>query len=315
MTEHAIMPPITHREAIAAIPAGAMAGLREMADAPGLGHLAGQLALLVLSSWLLLSLHSWWLLLPLSIVQGILIVFLFPLEHECIHGTAFRSEWFNLALAEAAGFLLVLPPRYFRFFHLAHHRHTQDPGHDPELATPRPATWPQYLLALTGWGYWTASLLGLIRYATSRKLDGFVPERAVPRVILEARAYLAAYAILAAAGLWFGWTWLIWLWILPILLGQPFLRAYLMAEHTGLPLVPDMLLNSRTVFAAPLINWLAWNMPNHTAHHAVPAVPFHQLPALTELLRPHLRSTSPGYIALHRDLHGSLGNHAESKRS
>ena len=315
MTEPTRTPPITHREAIAAIPAGAMAGLRETADAPGLVHLTCHLALLALSSWLILTLHSWWLLLPLLMVQGILIVFLFTLEHECIHGTAFRSDWLNLALAEAAGFLLVLPPRTFRFFHLAHHRHTQDPGHDPELATPRPVTWQHYLLVLTGWGYWTASVQGLMGYATGRKRDGFVPERAVPRVILEARAYLVAYVILAGTGFWLGWTWLIWLWILPILLGQPFLRAYLMAEHTGLPLVPDMLLNSRTVFAAPLINWLAWNMPNHTAHHAVPAVPFHQLPALTRLLRPHLGSTAQSYTAVHRELHRDLGNDAESRPS
>ena len=300
------VPPVTHRQALAAIPAQAMARLRDTADEPGLRHLACHAGAIAITSWLILSSPSWWLSAPLLAVQGLLIVFLFSLEHECIHGTAFRSRWINLAAAEASGFLILLPPRYFRFFHLAHHRFTQDPATDPELATPKPETWPHYLAALSGWGYWRGSLAGLARYASGGPVDGFVPERARWRVIAEARLYVLAYGALTAVGIWQGWMWLIWLWLLPVVIGQPFLRAYLMAEHTGLPLVPDMLLNSRTVFTGPLIAWLAWNMPNHTAHHAMPAVPFHKLPALTMLLRTHLRSTSVGYAAVHREIQARL---------
>ena len=298
--------PITDKEAIARLPAEAILQLRQLADAPGLRHLAGHLGALALTSWLILTASSWWILLPALLCQGVLLAFLFTLEHECIHGTAFRTPAINLALAEAAGLLLLLPPRYFRFFHLAHHRHTQDAEHDPELRTPKPATWPGYLLALTGWAYWRAGIQHLVLTSLGRAADDFVPERARPRLVVEARAYLLLYAVVAVAGVWQGWAWLIWLWVVPALLGQPFLRAYLMAEHTGLPLVPDMLVNSRTVFAAPLINALAWNMPNHTAHHAVPTVPFHKLPALTRLLGPHLRSTSAGYLALHLDVQAKL---------
>ena len=40
------------------------------------------------------------------------------------------------AVARACGLLLVLPADYFRAFHLRHHRFTQDPARDPELAPP-----------------------------------------------------------------------------------------------------------------------------------------------------------------------------------
>lgn len=65
--------------------------------------------------------------------------------HECIHRTAFATRCLNDAAAWACGALLMLPPEYFRLFHFAHHRFTQDPARDPELATPRPATLASYL--------------------------------------------------------------------------------------------------------------------------------------------------------------------------
>ena len=40
-------------------------------------------------------------------------------------------------------------------------------------------------------------------------------------------------------------------WLLPLLLGQPFLRLFLLAEHAGCPHEPDMLKNSRTTRTNP----------------------------------------------------------------
>ena len=79
------------------------------------------------------------------------------------------------------------------------------------------------------------------------------------------------------------------------------LRAFLLAEHGGLPLVPDMLKNSRTTVTNVVVRTLAWNMPHHTAHHALPTVPFHRLPALTRRLQPHIAATARGYVAAHAD--------------
>ena len=109
--------------------------------------------------------------------------------------------------------------------------------------------------------------------------DGFVPPAARAAVIWEARSFLAVY--LAAAGLSVvaESAALLWLWALPALLGQPFLRLYLLAEHTGCPHVANMLENTRTTFTNRLVRFIAWNMPYHVEHHVYPAVPFHRLPA------------------------------------
>ena len=104
------------------------------------------------------------------------------------------------------------------------------------------------------------------------------------KVRLEARLTLAAYAVLAAASVALSSTALLWAWIVPVLLGQPFLRAYLLAEHARCPHVANMLENTRTTFTTALVRAIAWNMPYHAEHHAYPAVPFHKLPRFHEIV-------------------------------
>jgi fatty acid desaturase len=96
------------------------------------------------------------------------------------------------------------------------------------------------------------------------------------------------------------------LWILPALIGQPFLRAYLLAEHAACPLVADMLANSRTTYTTAIVRFLAWNMPYHSAHHAVPTVPFHKLPELNAKLSSRLKSTAEGYVDAHRQIRAAF---------
>ena len=297
----------TPRQAIAAIDASALAGLRQPSDRAGLGHLAGHGGLIAATGSAVAVADHWLILVPAILAHGIALVFLFAPLHESIHGTAFRTAWLNTAVAAVCGAVLLLPPRYFRWFHFAHHRHTQNPDRDPELATPKPDTWGRYLLTLTGIGYWAGQAGVLVRFARGRDLPDFVPARARGKAVAEARVYLGFYAVLATAAIAGGWAeWLLWLWIVPVLAGQPFMRAYLLAEHAGCPLVPEMLENSRTTFTNRAVTWLAWNMPNHTAHHLLPTVPFHALPRATSVLRERIAVTAPGYLAVHTEIAARL---------
>ena len=298
---------ITHREALAAIAGDELVALKVTSDRAGLAQLAAHLGLLVLTSLAVLHAPGGFIV-PALVGHGVVLVFLFSPLHECIHQTAFRSPWLNKFCAVLFGFIILLPPRGFTYFHMAHHRHTQDEKHDPELETPKPTTWGEYIYILTGVVYWREQLTSLVALSLGGPVPRYVPDTERARAALrnEARAYVAAYGFVAVLAVTFGWAWLIWLWIAPLLMGQPFLRAYLLAEHTDCPLVPDMLANSRTIFTNRLVRLLAWNMPYHTAHHALPVVPFHNLPALTERLRAHLKVTSEGYIDMHRQLQSRL---------
>jgi fatty acid desaturase len=292
----------THKEAIAALDGDELVALKATSDRPGLTHLGLHLAWLAATSTALVMAPNVWILLPALLLHGIALVFLFSLEHECIHGTAFRTPLLNEVLAAAAGFFLILPPRYFRYFHFAHHRHTQDPARDPELAMPRPRNRREYLWQLSGLPFWRSQLSVVMGAALGKAAYDFVPQSGRTSLIVEARCYLAAYGALALISLWQQWTWPLYLWIVPALIGQPFLRAYLLAEHAACPLLPDMLANTRTTFTNRLVNFLAWNMPHHTAHHALPVVPFHQLPRLTARLEQHLKRKADGYVDAHRQI-------------
>jgi len=282
-----------HRQIIAALSPADRAFLTETADAPGLRHLAGHLGAIVLIGALIHAGVPGWpvLLLP----QGILIVFLFTLLHETLHETPFATRSLNRAVGLFCGFALILPPGWFRYFHLAHHRHTQIPGKDPELDSPKPETRTAYLWHISGMPVWIAQVRTLFSNALGLCRDRYVPKTRRDRIAREARVMQAGYGALLAVSLVMHSTALIWVWLLPLILGQPVLRVYLLAEHGRCAHVADMLANSRTTFTNRLVRWLAWNMPYHAEHHSLPTVPFHKLPALHARIAPHLKETGDGY--------------------
>jgi fatty acid desaturase len=273
------------------------------ADAPGLRHAAGHLALLVATGALVWTLRATWLIWPAMLVHGVVLVFLFAPLHECIHRTAFKSRALNETFGFVAGLLLLLPREYFRAFHFAHHRFTQDPARDPELASPKPRSLPRWLWQASGLPYWIAGIRGILGHALGRMPETFYAnDRQRRAVILEARIALALYAAVAILSIWTGSNAALLYWIVPALLGQPALRLYLMAEHTLCPLSDDMLENTRTTYTNGLVRFLAWNMPYHAEHHAFPAVPFHRLPEVNRAIRLRLKSTAPGYWTVQRDI-------------
>lgn len=291
-----------------AIDTAALKALSGRSDAKGLAQLAGHLAALGLSGSLVgLAWGGPWIA-PAWALHGLILAFLFAPLHETIHRTAFRTRRLNDAVAWACGLVLALPPDYFRAFHFAHHRHTQDPARDPELATAKPDGWAAYLSHVSGLPYWRCQIASTLRHAAGRVDEAFIAPGQRPAIVREARVVLAAYAAVAAASIALQSGAAVVFWIAPVVFGQPALRLYLLAEHTGCPLVADMLRNSRTTRTNRLVRRLAWNMPYHGEHHTYPALPFHALPAAHALLRPHLALVAPGYVAVHREIVGGFRN-------
>ena len=278
----------------ARLPSARRRALTARSDRAGLRQLAGHLAAIAFTGcWIGSRLPLW----PLALLlHGVLLVFLFTALHECVHRSAFATRRLNDAVAALCGAVLFLSPEWFRRFHLAHHRHAQDPERDPELAVPRPRTWREYLLHVSGLPTWRCAITTLLVNAVGRKVrEPYVPASAERRVRRESRRMLALYAGIALVSVAGGSSAALTLWLLPMLLGQPVLRLYLLAEHGRCPFVADSFVNTRTTFTNALVRALAWNMPYHAEHHAFPAVPFHRLPDLHRLVRAQLRTTSRGY--------------------
>lgn len=287
-----------HKTFLQGMEAARKADLTRRETGPGLWHLAGHLALILacgLGVGFLPGVLSWVAMLGL----GLCLTFLFTLEHECTHRTPFASDGLADWVGRACGLVLVLPFEWFRWFHMAHHRWTNIEGQDPELAGEKPATRTAWALHISGLPYWRAEIGLMGRLVRGGPLEEFVPQGARARVVREARWMALAYGL---AGLSLIWSpAVLWFWIVPMLLGQPFLRLYLLAEHGDCPRVVDMFQNTRTTFTTGLVRFLAWNMPYHVEHHVMPQVPFHRLPEAHAAMKGELRVTAEGYAAFTKD--------------
>jgi len=288
---------VDHRDVIASLTNEERGRLTGKSDAPGLIQFAFHFGAIIVLGALIAAKVPFWPLLMLP--QGILIVFLFTLLHETVHRTAFETQRVNDAIARLCSLAIALPADWFRYFHFAHHRFTQDPENDPELAFPKPETMRQYIVHVSGLPVWLGHFKTLYTNATGRCRDSYVPPKGLPKVQAEARAMIAFYVVVLALSVWFRTTAVLYVWIVPALLGQPFLRLYLLAEHGRCPFVANMLENTRTTITNWVVRKLAWNMPYHAEHHAYPGVPFHQLPEFHRLIERHLKVVEPGYVSFH----------------
>jgi len=279
--------------------------LTKRSDAKGLVQLGAHLGLLALAA---IALHasrgSAWLLITVPL-YGAMLIFLFAPLHETIHYTVFRTRWLNNLVAAPIGFLLLLPFQYFRVFHYAHHRHTQNPELDPELIDMKPLVRRSYWWYISGLPLWKQHLQAIWRHALGRVDESYIEQRHHRTIVNEARIHLAGYALLLALSLAFSSTLLWWYWILPALVAQPLLRLYLLAEHGGCDYGPNMLENSRTTYTVPWVSFLAWNMPYHAEHHYLASVPFHALPALHAYTGQHVKHKVDGYFRVNRELAAS----------
>lgn len=271
--------------------------LTQKSDRAGLKRLSAHTGwILVLGCYVAVGAPFWGLaLVPL----GICIVFLFTLLHETVHATPFENARINAAVGHVCSVLVIVPNTWFRYFHLAHHKYTNDPDNDPELETAKPETFGDYVFHISGLPYWVKVAQLIWRQVKGDVAAPYLPERAERDVLWQARAMVVFYAVLIVLAVT-GWGWIFWCWVLPLVLGQPFLRAYLLAEHGLCPPVANMFENTRTTFTNRVVRFLAWNMPYHAEHHAYPAVPFHRLPQFHALAQDQLVSTSDGYTAFHK---------------
>lgn len=279
--------------------------LRVRSNGPGLFNLAVHIIALVLTGFLVyLSSGSLWLKVPAMLVYGTVIVLTFAPLHECSHGTAFKTRWLNHALGYAIATMTFRPFLYFKYRHAAHHTYTQHEDHDPDIV-PFPRSLREYFALLIGASFWP-KLLGTLWRGTvagfNEEEKEFLPESVRNQVANEIRLQVLFYTLVIAASIYTGSTIALIYWFFPRVMGEPILRSIRMAEHTGAEESPNLLANTRTTLANPLLRQLYWNMPFHAEHHLASSVPFHALKKLHEHVEPHLECVTKGYIAVHREI-------------
>lgn len=271
--------------------------LQGRSDLRGGVRLAIHLALLAGAGWLVAD-ASGWTLLPAVFALGLVQVALFAPAHETMHQTAFASRRVNAIVGWLTSCPSLLNWHFYTAYHLAHHRHTQVPGLDPELGAAAPASVCGYALRILGVPFWTLRLrVAADCWRGDLSAYPYVPAAVAPKIIRSGRAMtvlMAGGSLVAMAA--FGWATPLLYWVGPQLLGQPPLRAYLLAEHTGCSQDRNGLTNTRTTLTSAPVRLLMWDMPYHAEHHLFPSIPFHRLADAHRLIREKLGHIQPGYV-------------------
>lgn len=271
--------------------------LSERSDLQGLVRFAIHLTLIASGAALITwSRGTWWVLASM-LLQGWFLVALFAPVHESVHYTAFRSRWLNIVIGWIASVPTLINSSFYRLFHYEHHRHTQDPARDPELADPLPQSILAYVLRISGWGYYTSRVTyfgSILRndwrdcpYIPERERSGV--RRSVLGMLMLALVVFAAWSWLDPAGPWL-------YWLVPVALAQPILRAMLLSEHTLCSDDDNGLSNTRTTLVHPLIGLVHWNMSYHAEHHLYPSIPFHRLAQTHREIGERFDHVAPGYL-------------------
>lgn len=286
------------------VPADVLKRLYQPSDAAGMRQTAAHLALLVAGGWLVLAVRGTWFIVPALIVQGILVNSLFGAMHESVHYGSFRTRWLADVLAFFSGAAILNNAGFYRAYHMAHHRYTQDPARDPELLTSvTPTNWSQYLLRMSALPFVFLRARDILLFPFGfRGNVTYIEEEAWPEVRRWGRWLLLLYAVLIAGSVALHTTVVLWVWFLPLLCGLPLLRLYLVCEHTLCPHSDDGFANTRTTTSNALVRFLMWNLPYHAEHHLFPAIAFHNLPEAHRHLRPHLKFVAGSYAATHREI-------------
>ncbi len=268
---------------------------------PGLVQLAGHFGAIAATSWgLSVSWGSWWSM-PLFILQGILLNYLYAPTHECDHLTAFKSRWLNIWVARLCGFVIFNPSDHHRWTHFVHHRNTQDWQKDTELERPEIRSAGQYLLALSGFPLIQSKLKRIWRHAFISANEWYLTPSQQQDVKQAARWHVTGYAVALGSALVLQSWWVLVFWWGPFFLMRWSYMLQGLGEHTGLTHQPHTLWNTRTFSTNWFMRWVNWNMTYHCVHHTFPGVPFYRLPTLHREVEQQLGYALPStsYTKLH----------------
>ena len=240
---------------------------------------------------------------------GIVCCSTFACEHETIHNTAFSSKQLNQIAARLVGIAHLYASTAFRELHFTHHRYTHQPGMDPEISfanKPLPSVIrniPSYLAWLSGLPLLIFKIFMLVIGAFGmpeffrKNFFSFIRPEVRLKLAVESWYILLIYGSLAFLASYVNSGF--WGIFVGQVVGHCILTTYLIAEHNGLPYEGNIFDKTRSMKTNKFVKILMWNMPYHAEHHAYPAIPFHALPELHELIKEEISHKDESYPDFH----------------
>lgn len=228
--------------------------------------------------------------LVLSIVLGNQLHAFTVLQHECGHGSAYRSNRANLWVGRLLAWFIFMPFTTFTELHRHHHAYLGQPGKDPD-------EW--FYAGGPGQVFLRECLF--MPYFVARSLVQQCPSMAKGRVVGELAFNTLTWAALIGVSIWLGYfEEVFYAFLLPMLILalaiNPISRGY---EHYPISRLgraaPDRfdLRHNTVTVTNPLLGFLWANITYHVEHHLYPRVPFYRLPLLHRMLQDRQYTVEP----------------------
>lgn len=226
-------------------------------------------------------------LLPLGLAVPAQIVWAylaFTPAHEASHGNVAGANARLRRVEDAVGWImfaiLALPYSMFRYLHLRHHSHTNDPEQDPDYRASGTSALSIVFGSFTvQWGYARALRAQLLRGSAGARA-------AMPGVW----AYTVLSLSFVGVAIWLGfWKWLLDLWILPAAVAQGLLALVFdwLPHH---PHASRERYRDTRVILFPGLETALLGQNLHLVHHLYPRLPFYLYSRCFSQVRPLLEA-------------------------
>jgi fatty acid desaturase len=261
-----------------------------------------------------------WPIVPVvSVIIGATFACLTFVAHEALHGGIVRDK-VRQQLIGWLGFLpFTLSPRLWVAWHnRSHHGHTQlpeDPDSYATLARYRARRSTRFSVdAFSLGGRRWRGLLSLALGFTVQSADQLVSARArgflSPREFAFALAETAAgVAVWLAVALYVGPLAFLFVYVLPLLIGNACVMAFILTNHSLSPRIAinDPLISGLSVTTPRVIDRLTLRFGYHVEHHLFPAMSSRHAPAIRALVQDRWpeRYQSMSLVAALRALHNT----------
>ncbi|HEY0195299.1 MAG TPA: fatty acid desaturase [Kofleriaceae bacterium] len=268
-----------------------------------------EIALLVGGSIAIAITHPpWWIGLPAAIVLGQMITSISLAAHEAMHGSVFRSPRANRALGTAGFLPMLVTPSLWHAWHVqAHHGATNQGPRDPDAMMEVGAyrrSWRARMRARMSPGHrhWLAFASLFFMFTLQSQVflwshcndpeirDRIALHRTRERVLatLWIAAWLAGAIALGRDALW--------VFVIPLLVANFTLMAYITTQHWIRPLVDadDPRESTVSVHAARWFDDWHFQFSYHQEHHLFPRMSH----KFGRRVRAKLRELEPGAIAV-----------------
>lgn len=209
----------------------------------------------------------------MACMMGWQLYVLFVLHHDCMHGSAFKDDYFNRLLGRIYAMTFTMTFSVNRHTHMRHHAYITDPERDPDeyyFSGKLSQIW------LRIWRYYEwYTRIALTKYGQKVRRTVLIEQ------VFNIGVWIAIHAALFSQDMAEKAIYVFWLPLgVVALVINPITRGY---EHCPITLYApddprrlDMRCNAITVSSA----WYGWacaNISYHVEHHAYPNCPFFNL--------------------------------------